>query len=204
MEPRRSRDGARETRETLRRGRAVAREVLARPLPWSEEGALQGPRVYTDGEAAIALDARFPPLFITTWFGAPTTSLVDAYFERSDVLFDGAVTELRKLVLITDLGDADYADATVRRRLAEATEARQDRGHSTCILGNFVVVRSAAVRGALTAIGWLSETTRSLTLIKDMETALSRAAAILERHGLAFDPRAMAGVYTRPGRPRAE
>jgi len=56
------------------------------------------------------------------------------------------------------------------------------------MLGTFVVVQSAVLRGAMTAIGWLSEGARAIETFKTVEEAIAEAKRRLGGAGITVAP----------------
>lgn len=97
---------------------------------------------------------------------------------------------------MSDVLDAERVDAVIRKYIAEESERRRTDERDALLVGNYVAVSSAAVRGALTAISWLSSKPSTMKPVKDMETAFEKACEVLAEHGV--DPPSGLDRYERP------
>jgi len=150
------------------------------------------------GDGGIVIDERLSPVIISTWWGSATMEAVDAYFEWSDPFIDALERERKKIVLISDALDAERPPATIRRHIAMRTEATRTEERDDLLLANLIVVRSAAIRGALTAIGWFSDRRSTMVPVKDIATAFEVSRDLLEKAGLEVPPGLDADLYRRP------
>jgi hypothetical protein len=153
---------------------------------------------FTDGEASLVVDDSRGALYVATWFGAPSDRLVSSYFDW----FEGAVGKhLRSkspFVLITDALDSARPTPGARKLIAERTDALPSFGDVN--VGNYVVLSNPLIRGALTAMQWISSKPWTSVMVGSMKEALGRALGDLERAGAqrpALDP----DRYQRPKRP---
>ena len=153
---------------------------------------------HQSGDGGIAIDERLSPVIINTWWGMATMEAVDAFFDWSDPFYGERVKRGEKTVLITDALDAQRPPATIRRHIAMRTEATRTDERDALLIGNLVVVSSAAVRGALTAIGWFSNRRNTMVPVKDIATAFEVSRDLLRKAGieppLGLDP----DLYRRP------
>ena len=150
------------------------------------------------GDGGIVIDDRLSPVIINTWWGSATMEAVDAFFEWSDPFYAERTERGEKTVLITDALDAQRPPATIRRHIAMRTEATRTDERDALLLGNLVVVGSAAVRGALTAIGWFSERRNTMVPVKNIVTAFEVSADLLRKAKLEVPAGLDATLYRRP------
>ncbi len=105
--------------------------------------------------ARIQFDQSRWPLVVVTHHGAPTDEEFDAYLLKLKENLDRAVRERMKTVLIFDATHASGSSAKQRQKQAAWMKQHEapSRLHSA---GYAFVIPSTVVRGALTAILWLS------------------------------------------------
>ena len=104
---------------------------------------------------AIQFDHSRWPLVVVTHHGAPTDAEFDEYLVKLKDNLDRAVRERMKTVLIFDATHATSSSAKQRQRQAAWMKQHEapSRLHSA---GYAFVIPSTIVRGALTAVLWLS------------------------------------------------
>ena len=143
---------------------------------------------YTDGSAELVIDESYAPILVLTWFGEPTTQLIDRYVAWTRELIADNVANHRKAALVVDSREILRTDATVRRHYAD--RAVDDPS----LLISVAVIDSAMVRGALTAIRWvLGDRLSSVVSVPTLEEAFERACAAIEAEGMDAPRKALAG-----------
>jgi hypothetical protein len=160
-----------------------------------------GPPLQTlrDGNASIVLDDGAWPLVVTTWFGAPTERLVDGYFEAHAALLARARQDGEAFVMITDALDTDRPSATARKRVTDHLQ-RLPPDTTTLLSQTYVVIGSALIRGAFTALAWVDRRLEQVEVVATPAEGIERASALLRQSGrppTPLDPRR----YVRPARP---
>jgi hypothetical protein len=103
-----------------------------------------------DGESEVVIDTSHPTLLITTWFGSPTLGLVEAYTEWFVRFVERSRSAGQKFVILDDAIRAGRPAPPVRGLLAKI------QCPSEVVVDRVVVVDSAAIRGALTALSWIT------------------------------------------------
>jgi hypothetical protein len=103
-----------------------------------------------DGESELVIDTSHLPLLITTWFGSPSLGLVEAYNEWLVRFVERSRAAGRKFVILDDAIRAGRPAPPVRGLLAKI------QCPSDVVVDRVVVVDSAAIRGALTALSWIT------------------------------------------------
>lgn len=156
--------------------------------------------VHRDGDSALVLDDRHPRILVVTWFGEPTTGLVDTFFAWHQDHLNAAATQSSTLAVITDTLDAKLPGAVTRRSIARSTAAQQAL-IERLVVGSIVVVGNAIIRGGLTALGWINPKT-SYQAVETCGEAITLATKKLTASGSAPDPFDGAN-YVRPVDPRA-
>jgi hypothetical protein len=103
-----------------------------------------------DGDSEFVMDSGHMPLVITTWFGSPTLGLVEAYGEWFARFVERCRTSNRKFVLLDDAMRAGRPAPPVRGLLAKI------QCPSDVVIDRVVATDAAAIRGALTALSWIT------------------------------------------------
>ena len=114
-----------------------------------------------DGESEFVIDTSHLPLLITTWFGSPTVGLVEAYTEWFVRFVDRSRTAGNKFVILDDALRAGRPAPPVRGLLAKI------QCPSEVVVDRVVAVDTAAIRGALTAMSWITGNPIKTTLTID-------------------------------------
>jgi hypothetical protein len=140
---------------------------------------------------AIALDERWFPVLISTWFGAAGEDSVREYFRWLGEQAAGARAQGVPLVNVTDTGPAGLPAASVRRLIADLTLEWERRELQGVAVHAYVVIESALLRGTLNALAWMHGAMRAVN-VGSLREALERAEMDLVRAGAAvpkgFDP----------------
>ena len=124
--------------------------------------------------ATVFDDSRFP-IVVATAFGIPTSAEYEAFLAG----LDGYLARGRHAVIL-DASKASPLPAVLRRRQAEWIVARQALLTQFCA-GFTVVIANPLIRGTITAINWLSPSSRPVkvvaTLAEGKAWSLARLAA---------------------------
>jgi hypothetical protein len=153
-----------------------------------------------DGEAGVVGDIRHFPVLIATWYGEPTEPLVRAYFKWSDEVAAEAYSNDRRYVIISDNVHARRPSPTVRKLVAALIDAGP-AAKTERVISTFVVFESALVRGAVTAMQWLSHKEWNLTTAATVQIAITGALGVLAKHGAPIPARLSPSTYERPPSP---
>jgi hypothetical protein len=159
-------------------------------------------QTFKSDRGALVMDVRHPPIVIATWFGKASIDTVEAFFHVSMAAYREAIARGTPHVLITDTVDSDMPDAAIRAHIAELTKAQNETLAATADLnyGSYVVISNPIIRGALTAIGWLTGGMDNVNVSSCTE-AIARAKEDYEARGGRWPASLTADGYTRPTRP---
>ncbi len=97
----------------------------------------------------FAMDVGALPLVVTEYRNLTRAS----HFVELEAAFLELYARRERLCFLADLQSLDRPDAAARKRAAEM-EAKLDESSRRYSIGNVMIVRSAIVRGALTAVRW--------------------------------------------------
>lgn len=125
-----------------------------------------------DGASEFVVDTGHIPLLITTWFGSPTVRLANAYAEWFASYVERSRVAGRRFVILDDATRAERPAPPVRGRLSKISCAPD------VVIDRVVVVGSAAIRGALTAMSWTTGNTIKTT--PSIEEGVRDALALLD------------------------
>lgn len=153
-----------------------------------------------DGETSVVVDSRAWPIVFATWFGAATEKLAEHYFEQQTRLFDRARREGQPFILISDTFAATRPSATARKRIAELTTA-QPADVPGLSLSSYIVIENALIRGAVTALRWVTTSMDASETVESIDVAIERALAALDEAGVARPAGFRASDYRRPTPP---
>ena len=128
------------------------------------------------------------PLVITSIRGPVLDRDLDHIFER----FEEVYAKKSSFVVLSDLRQVSAVpEAPTRRRIAEWSKAQEDRTRAYH-LGTAMIVRSAVVRGALTAVNWLTRPITPQPVYTDPRDGAEWCLATLRAQGLGI-PRELEG-----------
>lgn len=157
--------------------------------------------IVADPGGSIVLDDRYEPILIATWFGAPGAESIRRFFAWNDAVL--ARARLRGgYVLITDSNEAKRPAPLERRLISELTAAMPEDATALNV-GNYVVLNNPLIRGALTAMQWLSPSPWAITTVASCAEAITRSLADLEQAKLSAPSGLVAADYKAPPRPES-
>jgi len=130
----------------------------------------------------IEIDVSLWPVVRCT----PRGRVADGDYEAMFARFEKLWAKGDRFFTITDTRFSDRGTALQRQLIGEwmKKNAATIKRHS---LGSIVIVESALVRGALTAIGWVAQTDLQSSYVKDWAQASRLAIEGLERAGALND-----------------
>ncbi len=138
----------------------------------------------TSGRHVLEYDeSRFPLVLVR-----PRGKATDAEVEALLAAFKRPLNRREKYVEIFDGTHADPGSPTQRRRIADWMRAHTSL-ISTYSLGTAIVIPSALVRGALTAVFWIQPMPCPYTVVSTMAEAEAWAEEKLRAAGLAVPPK---------------
>jgi hypothetical protein len=153
-----------------------------------------------DGDGAVIGDIRHFPVLIVTWFGEPTEHLVRRYFGWSDDVARHAIARGQRYVIISDNSRARRPPPTVRKIVSKLIDDGPAAA-TDCVIETFVVFESALVRGAVTAMQWLSMKDWNLRTAATVQLAVEGALKAVDDYGLPRPARLSAATYVAPEPP---
>lgn len=134
-----------------------------------------------DGESEFFIDTSHLPLLITTWFGSPTIGLVEVYSEWLVRFVERSRKDGRKFVILDDAIRAGRPAPPVRALLAKI------QCPADVVIDRVVVVDTAAIRGALTALSWI--TGNPIKTTPAIDQGVRDCLARLDESGVARPPK---------------
>lgn len=153
------------------------------------------PKVHSSGNARVVIDDRYMPVIISQWRGQATLELARWHAEHTQAMLDECIRNNQKYVLVSDASLAERPPPAVRKFFAEFAESGGERQQELA-LASIIVISSAIMRGALTAVGWVSERAARMDTVATMQVGLERALKALDAAGLerpaGLDPKAYA------------
>jgi hypothetical protein len=121
------------------------------------------------------------PLVLTFMSGHARTEDYDRIFRGFEALYERKA----KFVVLSDIREiTSVPDAPTRRRIAEWSQA-QESFTRQYHLGTAMIVRSAVVRGALTAINWLTRPITPQLVFTDPREGADWCLSTLHSQGLS-------------------
>ncbi len=130
-------------------------------------------------------DSAFPYVHIALLPGETTVSHVEALFRR----YDGVFARYERHVLIVDLTrGTTVPSAAVRQRI----KAFEDKTRSLSAAKNYgsaIVMSSALVRGAMTALRWISPPPAPNAYFGTVPDAANWCVSLLQKARVAVPPR---------------
>jgi hypothetical protein len=140
------------------------------------------PEVRQSARGAIVIDDRYAPLIITTFLGE-TDLVLGKWFEEAHkkIILNHGV-QGRRVLSIADATLAVKPTPDMRRFWAELSD-RTTPTMKEATLATFLVVSNPLIRGAITAISWMSPSLRDLESFATIDLAIREAFQRLARAG---------------------
>jgi hypothetical protein len=126
-------------------------------------------------------DARYAPLYITTFRGRIELDAAEWNAAVARPFLEAAVREHRPVFYITDAREMAAPSATVRKYWAD--QMKTQRHMTERFLATYIVINSAILRGALTAIQWLVDRPDQLRYVTTFAEAVREADRLLVEAG---------------------
>lgn len=155
-------------------------------------------KTFKDQDSAIVIDEGYAPIYLVAWFGAPTEVTARAYFTWSTGIIEEAIRGSRNIVIIVDSEDAGRPTAKVRALMAELSE-HMPRAEK--LIAVFVALPNPLVRGAMTAMQWVTRKPWPMTVVSSLEEGLTRGLATLRAAGVGSPAGLDARTHLRLSRP---
>jgi|GEM_PF-826880 len=166
----------------------------------SELGVLEQIFRLSHQGAEVSFDARFAPIYVTQFRGSATLESAQWLDQTAAPIFAQAIANKKPVFYIVDAQGMRSPPATVRRYWAETIESK--RAQMSQMLGTIVVLDNAVLRGALTAINWLTGRGNAVGYVGTLPEAVAEGNRLLIERG--FPPADLDGTrYELPSRTAA-
>jgi hypothetical protein len=140
------------------------------------------PEIRQSAKGAVVVDDRYSPLIVTTFLGETDLTLGKWFEEVHRRLILSQGVQGRRVLSIIDATRSIRPTPDMRRFWAEMSE-RTTPSMKEATLATFLVVDNALLRGAITAISWMSPSLRDLESFANIEAAMNEAFQRLARAG---------------------
>jgi hypothetical protein len=160
------------------------------------------PLVSEDLHGSIIVDDRYAPLVVTTYVGQIGLNQGLWYEASMRELVQVEYTKGHRIVNIHDARRSARATPEMRRFWADFG-SRNEVLLDAKTLSNPIVVSSAVLRGAITAVGWLNPRVAKLEVFSSLDEAISSSVALLLRTGASIQL-PPSGYQLPPGTRRAQ
>jgi hypothetical protein len=154
---------------------------------------------FEDGSSSIVLDDSLGSILVSTSFGVTTEKLTRQTFDWLHTFSAAVRARKSHYVTVIDARGAARPPASVRGLIATLTD--ELRAFAPGVeLGSLFVAESALIRGALTAIMWVSRSSWQPIMVSSCDEALQRGAQILRNAGV--EPPKLPARYSPPPAPK--
>jgi hypothetical protein len=126
----------------------------------------------------VRIDSSKFPLLVVQWEGGVQDGNLKQFFHAMNELVARAARERQHYAVVSD-GDAAFGP--VQRKLIADWLAATPTAYREWDLGSYVVIHSAAARGAVTALKWLTPRLDNLNVYPTLEAATAAAREVLAR-----------------------
>jgi hypothetical protein len=153
------------------------------------------PDLRQNSKGAVVIDDRYAPLIVASFMGETDLELGRWFVEANRKLLLQHAASGRRMLSICDATLATKPTPEMRRFWADFSNA-STQTMKDATLATFIVVNSPLLRGAITAIGWLSPALRDLESFSTIDEAVRDGAARLARAGTPIPQ--LSGAYQLP------
>lgn len=136
----------------------------------------------SSSRTVVAVTDRHLPLLLSTLRGDLNLEAVQRHDRQVNDIIQEQLACRRSLVYVVDARGLSMPSAVVRRYWAD--RVNESRNVLEAMLGTFIVVDNTFLRGALTAIAWMTDAARLLSYTPNLDDAVARANATLTERGL--------------------
>ena len=154
-------------------------------------------------DGALFLDAARFPFLIVSWVGEGTVEQADGYVTWVARMAERVQGE-GKLSIINDATRAGRPGPEFRKFFSDFLATPEGTTLLTVDHATFVALSNPLVRGALTAIGWMAPSVRSMRVTPDLPTAVAAAVEEARRRGDPTEMPDLAGYEHPADAERAE
>jgi len=154
-------------------------------------------RTISDQEGAIVIDERHAPVYIAAWFGAASEATARAYFAWTTEIIEGALRSRRACAIVVDSEDAGRPSAKVRALMAELSD-QVPRAED--LLRVYVALPNPLVRGALTAMQWLSRKPWPMVVVPSIGDGITKSIEWIRANGGGVPSSLVAQTHKRLSR----
>lgn len=174
------------------------------PTALSQKRASLTPQPRQETRAApktiASVTARHLPLVLSTFRGELDLESVQRHESEVNEILLAQLSRRNPVVYIVDARGLSMPSALVRRHWAN--RINESRSVLESLLGTFIVVDNAFLRGALTAIAWMTDAAKTLVYAGSLEEAVQRANDRLIENGHAPTNFAPSAYPILPSSPR--
>jgi hypothetical protein len=139
--------------------------------------------------ALVAVDDTHLPILISTFRGQLDLETVTWHDSETNRILRARIRQGRPVVYITDTRRMQVPSATLRQHWA--TQIKENDDVMRACLGIFVVLDNPLMRGALTAVDWMTNQTRRVHYMPSMQEAVAEANRRLVARG--YQPVSLSG-----------
>jgi len=140
-------------------------------------------------------------VLLVTWFGEPTSTVVDVYAEWMTAQARQARDTQTRFIIIGDTTRVDGRPSPdMRRLMAQALQDVQDVAGDS-LLRIFTVIDSALLRTVINMTMYLMRQKLPFSSARSIDDALSRALALLDEFGIPRPDGLDPATYEPPGHP---
>ena len=152
----------------------------------------------TNPRTVVSVTDRHLPILLSTFRGELELGAVRQHDEQVTDIINKSITQSKPLVYVVDARGLATPSAMVRRYWAN--QINESRAVFDALLGTFIILDSAILRGALTAIVWMTDGARRISYVPSFDVAVQRSNALLEAQGHPRVEISEAGLRSlRPG-----
>src|SRR6478735_439613 len=153
------------------------------------------PDLRKNAKGAVVIDDRYSPLVIATFMGETDLELGRWFADLNKKIVLQHAASGRRMVSICDATLATKPTPDMRRFWAEFSNSTTQT-IKDATLATFLVMTSPLLRGAITAIGWLSPALRELESFSTLDEAVREAKVRLAHAGTPIAQ--LVGSYELP------
>jgi hypothetical protein len=110
---------------------------------------------FTGSDGEIAIDPRHAPLYLSVWEGELDEEIVRDFFVWSKERSRMALEMGTHVAYVNDV-DRIRVNADMRKLISDLSKDFQQSGYAAANVGSWQILSSPMIRGALTAVRWMT------------------------------------------------
>jgi hypothetical protein len=139
---------------------------------------------FVEGNAGFVVDDSQPPIYIASWFGEVPASIVKQFFDWQAGIYAAAKAAKKAVAIVVDVTYASRPGPKARAEMVELVDAADHEMYQSGFITNYVCIGNPLVRGAMTAMQWLSRKPWPMNMVSSVQDGIEKSIVFLRQRGV--------------------